>query len=373
MERVLVTGGAGFIGSHLVDALLDRGAEVTVLDNLDPQVHGPNRETPEHLSRHARFIRGDVRDPETLWGCLSRADVVFHLAAAVGVSQSMYQVSHYASVNCQGTAELLELLANRPHSVRKLVVASSMSIYGEGAYRCPRCGPMEPELRTEERLAASRWEAACPDCGEELLPAPTPEGKGLRPGSVYAITKKDQEEMCLCVGRAYGVPTVALRFFNAYGPRQSLSNPYTGVAAIFCSRAINGRPPLVYEDGLQMRDLVHVGDVVQAGLLAMDSSATDYGVFNVGSGHAQSVLEIASRICREVGPPGLLPEVTGRYRLGDVRHCYPDMTRLQALGYSPRMGFDEGMRELAEWVRAQEAEDRLEEMLSDMERRGLVR
>lgn len=372
MERALVTGGAGFIGSHLVDALLLRGVQVRVLDSLDTQVHGPDRRVPAYLNPAAEMIQGDIRDKAVLLRALEDVQVVYHLAAAVGVGQSMYEIERYVSSNSLGTATLLDVLANQRLPVRKLVVASSMSLYGEGSYRCQECGPREPLSRQDQRTTTLQWELSCPECGRELRPTPTPEDKALQPTSIYAISKKDQEEMSLCIGRAYGIPTVALRFFNVYGPRQALSNPYTGAAAIFSSRAINGNPPLVYEDGLQRRDFIHVNDVVQACLLVKERDEANYGVFNVGTGRALTILEMASIICERVGPPGLRPTVTGRFRKGDIRHCYADISRLSALGYSPRIGFEEGISDLAEWVRLQSAEDHLEQATAQLERRGLV-
>lgn len=372
MERALVTGGAGFIGSHLVDALVQRGIRVRVMDSLDPQVHGPDREIPAYLNPAAQVIVGDVRDRELLWSALEGAQVVFHLAAAVGVGQSMYEIERYVSANTQGTALLLDLLANRPHTVQKLIVASSMSIYGEGSYRCRSCGPVEPLPRSEAQMRDSKWEPLCPECQATLEALPTSEAKALQSASIYAISKKDQEEMSLCIGRAYGIPTVALRFFNVYGPQQALSNPYTGAAAIFSSRAMNGKPPLVFEDGLQTRDFVHVSDVVQANLLAMDCEATSYGVFNVGTGRALSILEMASIICEQVGPPGLRPEVTRKFRKGDIRHCYADISKISALGYRPRVSFEEGIQDLVKWVRGQTAVDRVDQAAAELEQRKLI-
>ncbi len=369
---ILVTGGAGFIGSHLVDALVERGARVRVLDSLEPQVHGAAREIPVYFNPTAELVKGDVRDRELLRSCLEGVEVVFHLAAAVGVGQSMYEIERYVSANTLGTAVLLDLLANGRGSVRKLVVASSMSIYGEGAYSCPNCGSVEPDERSEEQLREGSWDPLCPRCGTILAPARTGEEKGLRPSSIYAISKKDQEEMSLCVGRAYGLPTVALRFFNVYGPRQALSNPYTGAAAIFSSRAMNGKPPLIYEDGLQTRDFVHVSDVVQALLLVMDQGEADYRAFNVGSGMPLAIGDVARIICERVGPPGLEPLAAGSFRKGDIRHCYADIGRLSDLGYSPKVSFEEGVRDLTEWVRRQTADDRMDTATSELKRRGLV-
>ncbi|MDZ7378993.1 MAG: NAD-dependent epimerase/dehydratase family protein [candidate division KSB1 bacterium] len=373
-RRVLVTGGAGFIGSHLVDALLERGYAVRVYDNLEPQVHGGLREEgkwPAYLSPEAERILGDIRDREALRRALRDVDVVVHLAARVGVGQSMYEIEPYVDVNVRGTAVLLDLLANERHRVRRLVVASSMSAYGEGQYECPRCGVVYPAGRSEEQLRARDWEVRCPHCGREVSPQPTPEEKPLSPASVYAVSKRDQEEMCLAVGRAYGLPTVALRLFNVYGPRQALSNPYTGVVAVFSSRLLNGNPPVVYEDGQQRRDFLHVSDAVQAFLLAMEETDAAYGALNVGSGRPITIREVAETLIAHLGSP-LQPEVSGQYRAGDVRHCFPTIERLQAIGYRPHVTFAEGIGETVEWVREQVAVDRFATAQQELERRRLA-
>jgi dTDP-L-rhamnose 4-epimerase len=373
-EQVLVTGGAGFIGSHLVDALLKRGHTVRVFDNLEPQVHGGLREQgvwPGYLAADCEKVLGDVRDRDALRAALRGVDVVYHLAAAVGVGQSMYEIEHYVDVNCRGTAVLLDVLANTEHAVRKLVVASSMSIYGEGRYHCPEHGDAYPRLRTDEQLAAHNWEMLCPICQRIVEPLPTAEDKPLHSTSVYAITKKDQEEMCLAVGRAYSIPTVALRFFNAYGPRQALSNPYTGVAAIFCGRLLNGRPPVIFEDGLQSRDLTHVSDIVQANLMAMDLKDMDYGALNVGTGRSLTILEVAQALSYHLDSEQD-PEIVHKFRAGDIRHCFADLSRIKALGYTPKVRFEDGVAELVEWVRAQQAADAFERAQSELADRGLT-
>ncbi|MBI5878844.1 MAG: NAD-dependent epimerase/dehydratase family protein [Chloroflexi bacterium] len=372
-ELVLVTGGAGFIGSHLVDALIARGHRVRVLDNLEPQVHGEGGVRPDYLNPQVEYLWGDVRDRDTLRHALDGVEVVFHEAAMVGVGQSMYQIARYVSVNTLGTATLLDLLAAERGRVRKLIVASSMSIYGEGGYTCSTHGPITPPLRAAEQLARRDWEMRCPHCGAQASPTPTGEDKTLSANSIYAIAKKDQEEMCLCVGRAYGIPAVALRYFNTYGTRQALSNPYTGVAAIFSSRLLNGRAPQIFEDGLQTRDFVHVSDIVQANLLAMEHDAADYQSFNVGTGRSITIRAVAETVAAALGVE-IAPEIVGKYREGDIRHCVADISRArELLGYAPRVTLEHGMRELAGWVRGQTAVDGSALAARELERRGLAR
>ncbi len=369
-KSVLVTGGAGFIGSHLVDALLEEGYEVRVFDNLEPQVHREGK-VPDYFNREAEFIRGDVRDREALSRALKGVEVVFHHAAAVGVGQSMYEIRRYVETNTLGSANLLDILANEKHKVERLVVASSMSIYGEGKYLCPHCGVIYPKLRPDEQLKEQRWEMRCPHCGGEAKPEATDEDKPLYPSSIYAITKRSQEESFLCFGRAYRIPTVALRYFNVYGPRQALSNPYTGVAAIFSARILNGRPPVVYEDGLQSRDFIHVQDIVEATLLAMEKG--DFQVFNVGTGRPLTVLEMARILIEKLGGEGLEPQIVGRYRRGDIRHCYADITKIQKrLGFQPRVKFEEGISDLIAWVNREEAIDRFQEVEEELASKSLV-
>ena len=371
--RVLITGGAGFIGSHLADRLLAEGHEVRALDVLDDQVH-PTRERPDYLDPAVELQVGDVRDPDALAAALADVDAVCHLAAAVGVGQSMYEIERYVSVNSVGCARLLEEVVRRRDRIGKLVVASSMSIYGEGQCADPRTGAhgLAPGLRPEAQLAARRWEVLSED-GAPLVPEPTAETKPLRPTSVYAVTKRDHEELTLAVGAAYGIPAVALRFFNVYGSRQALSNPYTGVAAIFASRLLNDRPPIVFEDGRQSRDFVDVRDVARACALALTTAGADGRPVNVGTGVATSVAEVARVLARGLGRP-LEPEVTGEFRAGDIRHCYAD-TRLAEglLGFRAEIGFDEGMADLLEWLERQSAEDRVEAARAALAERGLAR
>jgi dTDP-L-rhamnose 4-epimerase len=341
-EQVLITGGAGFIGSHLGDELLRAGYRVRALDSLVEQVHGGEPQRPDYLSDEIELIPGDVRSPEVVRGALEGVDAVFHLAARVGVGQSMYEPAEYAAANTAGTAVLLEALLE--HAVRKLVVASSMSVYGEGAYE-----PARAAARTREQLERGEWEPRGPN-GEELRPVPTPESKEPSLASVYALTKYDQERMCLLYGTAYDVPAVALRLFNVYGPRQALSNPYTGVLAIFASRLLNDRPPLVYEDGAQRRDFVAVTDVARACRLALERNGADGRAVNVGSGSSASVLEIAERLARVLGKE-LEPEVPGKFRAGDIRHCFADVTLArETLGFEAEIPLEQGLADLAGWL-----------------------
>jgi len=370
-KQILITGGAGFVGSHLADGLLKAGHSVRVLDCLTPQVHG-NR-VPDYLSRDVELVIGDVRDRETVRRALANVDVIYHFAAAVGVGQSMYEIGRYMSVNTQGTAELLQAMLDLRHTPDKLVVASSMSIYGEGSYICAECGAnATPAVRTNAQLRAGQWEMHCDLCGGTLKPVPTNEEKPGALKSVYALSKRDQEELCLIYGRTYGIPVTALRFFNIYGMRQALSNPYTGVAAIFASRLINGQSPMVFEDGQQMRDFVSVYDIVRANILAMESGPSDGEVINIGHGKPITILQVAQILARSLGVK-ICPVISQKYRAGDVRHCYADLTKARnLLGYEPCVTHDEGFKELAEWLVEQDAEDRAETMIRELTAYGLT-
>jgi len=369
-EHVLITGGAGFIGSHLADELLRCGYRVRALDNLDPQVHGDAQQRPEYLNSEVELVVGDVRDPEAVRRALDGVDMVVHFAAAVGVGQSMYEIARYTEVNNLGTAVLLEALTRHP--VKRLVVASSMSIYGEGLYRASDGSLVECAERTRDQFVSGRWEARGPD-GEELAPVPTPESKRPTLASVYALSKYDQERLCLMLGEAYGIPAVALRFFNVYGTRQALSNPYTGVLAIFASRLLNGNAPLIFEDGNQRRDFVSVLDVARASRLALESPDAPGKTINVGSGQSFSVREIADRMATVLGKEYIAPEITGKYRVGDIRHCFADISRARAvLGYEPSVTLEDGLTELSQWLEGQVAVDKVEEMQGQLAARGLT-
>ncbi len=369
-KAVLITGGAGFIGSHLSDALLQRGHRVRVLDNLDPQVHGEARRRPDYLDPEVELITGDIRDAAAVDKALDGIDVVYHLAACVGVGQSMYQVARYTDVNNRGTAVLLEALMKRP--VETLVVASSMSIYGEGLYRSRDGKLVSGHERSLEQLKAHEWELQGDD-GEPLTPIPTPETKQPSLASVYALSKYDQERLCLLIGRAYNIPTVALRFFNVYGTRQALSNPYTGVLAIFASRLLNGKPPLVNEDGQQRRDFVSVLDGARASMPAAATAADVAGpCFNTGSGRNYSVLEVGRRLADVLGKR-IEPEIADKYRVGDIRHCFADISLARdLLGYEPAVEFEDGLAELSQWLEGQIAVDRVQQAAAELNARGLT-
>lgn len=369
-KKILVTGGAGFIGSHLVDGLIAKGYTVCVLDNMYPQIH-PTGKLPSYFNKKAEFMKGDVTKKEDWIKALSGVDAVFHFAAAVGVGQSMYEIGHYVKVNSLGTALFLDILANTKHTVKKMIVAASMSSYGEGTYFCKECGLVRPPLRNEKQLSKKDFNVYCPKCGRQVKSVPTNEEAQQNSNSIYAIGKKNQEEMVLNIGLTYGIPAVVLRYFNVYGTRQSLSNPYNGVVAIFMSRIKNGKPPVINEDGFQTRDFIHVQDVTRANIAGLESDKADYQVLNVGSGHPTSILKVADILVR-LQKSNVKPELTGRVRKLDVRHCYADIGRItNLLGWKPQVQFEDGLAEVLEWSQKEEAVDKLDFALSELEKRGL--
>src|SRR5215212_9154909 len=366
-DTVLITGGAGFIGRYVAKACLDRGRRVRVLDSLIEQVHG-EKTTADHLDPEVEVIVGDVRDETALLRALKGVTKVVHLAAEVGVGQSMYAVDRYVSVNDYGTAVLFQQLIDNP--VKRVVVASSMSIYGEGLYRDQDGRIVEDVVRTPRTNAGDPWDPLDRQ-GRPLVPAPTPEWKRPTLASVYALTKYVQERLTLTLAPAYGMEGVALRLWNVYGPGQALSNPYTGVLAIFSSRIHNNQRPMIFEDGRQRRDFVHVEDVAQAFSLALEHPEAPGEVYNVGSGQDRTVSEVAQLLAQAMNRTGLDPEITGKARLGDIRHCIPDIAKARTeLGFAPRRDFLEGLAELAEWVTRQEAKDRVQEARKELEVRG---
>ncbi|MZG54409.1 MAG: SDR family NAD(P)-dependent oxidoreductase [Nitrospinae bacterium] len=370
-KRVLVTGGAGFIGSHTVDELIAQGHEVRVYDNLNPQVHGEGAEKPDYLHPDAEFVKGDVRDRDHLYKSIKDIDLIIHDAAEVGVGQSMYSIDQYISTNVQGTGVLWDILVNEKHGVEKVLVASSMSLYGEGNYECVEHGKISPKPRPDDQLAQGQWEMLCPQCASPVDPVPTDEEKELDCTSVYAQSKKDQEVYSLMIGRAHNIPTVACRYFNCYGPRQSLNNPYTGAAAIFCSAIKNDTPPLIYEDGNQRRDFIHVKDLVRGKLLLLDRQEADYGIFNIGTGKPSSILELAETLIQLCGK-SFRPDVIYKFRNGDIRDCYADISRIKKLGFQPQYSLKEGLRNLIDWSDGQEAVSKVKDAHQQLVDKGLV-
>jgi dTDP-L-rhamnose 4-epimerase len=373
IRDILVTGGAGYIGSHLVDALVAREYRVTVLDNLEPQVHRSGT-WPTYANAKAEYVKGDVRDRSVFEPLVLRSQAVVHFGAAVSVGQSMYQVDRYVDVNTRGTAVLLDILVNAAHHVEKVIVASSIGVYGEGAYECATHGVVAPTIRSEQQLALRDWEQHCPYCSTHVRSIPTPEDKALYRDNIYSMTKYHQEEMVLLIGKTYGIPSVAPRFFNVYGPRQSLSNPYAGVAAIWLSRLLNGKPPIVFEDGGQLRDFVSIHDVVDCLVLMLEKPGADYLPVNIGSGETITILDIAKLLTRLLGV-SIEAQVTQTGRKFDIRHNTADITRArQTLGYAPKVSLEGGFSELIEWAKTTPdvAVDFFDKALQELREKGLL-
>lgn len=370
-EKYLVTGGAGFIGSHVVDLLLEHGHEVRVYDALVEQVH--RGAGPQHVNENAEMRVADVRDVDAMASAMQGIDKVVHLAAEVGVGQSMYEISRYVEVNTGGTALLLELIVNHFRDLGGMVIASSMSIYGEGSYVCREHGAISPRLRTDAQMADGDWEMHCPQCDGVVDPVPTAETKPLEPTSVYAISKMDQELLGLSIGAAYGIDVTPLRLFNAYGTRQSISNPYTGVAAIFGGRLLAGKAPMVFEDGQQRRDFIHVSDVARAVVTAAETGRAAGQPVNVGVGDPLTISQVAETLAEGMGLT-IEPEITGKFRSGDIRHCYADTTRArEVLGFEASVPLKEGVTELIDWVSRQRTNDLGDVARKELESRGLAR
>jgi dTDP-L-rhamnose 4-epimerase len=374
-KKILITGGAGFIGSALANELISQGYHVIVFDNLEPQVHGKNSSVPAYLSKEAEFVLGDIRDYDLLKSTIKKASIIFHFAAMVGVGQSMYDIQKYIETNTLGTANILQILVNQRNSVEKIIVASSMSCYGEGKYECPHCNVVYPTLRSYAQLADRQWEMKCPQCSEEVKAISTDENKPLFPTSVYATSKRDQEELFLSVGRAHDIPAVALRFFNVYGPNQALSNPYTGVIAIFSSRLINKKPPLIFEDGLQSRDFIHVSDIVQASILAMKKEEANYDCFNVATGVRSNLLKMLDLLQKELDPQKeVKPKIVNKFREGDIRHCYADISKIKnELGFQPKISVEKGLKSYINWVKNQVSTDKVDQAITELNEKKLIK
>jgi dTDP-L-rhamnose 4-epimerase len=370
-KNILVTGGAGFIGSHLTDALIEKGHQVTILDNFCEQVHQGKR--PDYLNQNASVIEGNVADYDTFKSAVidSGAEIVFHKAAAVGIGQSNYEIRRFVESNVLGTANLLHILANEKHSVKKFVIPGSNTSYGEGLYGCKKCGSFHPKVRSEADVK-NGFELRCPKCNSVAKPLPTPETTELYCNSIYSMTKRDQEDMALFVGRAYNIPCVVLRYFNVFGPRQSLSNPYTGVTAIFTSRIKNNNPPKIFEDGQQTRDFVSVHDVVAANLLAMESKKANNEIFNIATGKATTITELANTLIKLLGSK-VKPEISKEFRKGDIRHCIADNSKAKRLlGWQPKVSLEAGLKELIGWSVGEKAVDGFEKAQRELKEKGLV-
>lgn len=369
-HKILVTGGAGFIGSHVTDALIERGHNVVVYDSLEPQVH---ESKPSWINPSAKFVQANILDYETLKENLAGINVVFHFASAVGIGQSMYEIRKYSEANVMGTANLMEALSSSEHDVKKIIFSSSMSIYGEGAYKCEICNAIHHSFRRDAKLLAKRkWEPVCTKCGSKLILIPTSEKVPVDPVNVYAISKNTQEQLIRSVSEAQGIPYTMLRFFNVYGPRQSLKNPYTGVASVFMSQLKEGNSPIIYEDGLQTRDFVSVKDIVQANMLALESNSANNEIFNVGSGNPVSI-KVLAEILASIYKVKKTPEITNKFRKGDTRHCIADISKIKSkLNYKPTILLDDGMKEFVEWASKSKSKDKVSEAHSELKKRGMV-
>ena len=376
MKNILITGGAGFIGSNLTKKLTSKGYKVTIMDNLSKQIHGESQDSPLYNSVKgiATFIKGDVRVRSDWESALLNQDAVIHLAAETGTGQSMYEIEKYNEVNILGTAHLLDYLANEKHNIKKMIIASSRSIYGEGKYICDNDGVVYPNERNDIDMANGNFEPICSSCGKNLTLTSTDEQSKIHPSSIYGITKQQQEQMILLMGKALGIPSVALRYQNVYGPGQSLSNPYTGILSIFSTRLLNGNNIDIYEDGKESRDFVFIDDVVDATILALEKEQANHQIFNVGSGIATTVNEVATTL-KSLYKSDVKISVSGKYRLGDIRHNYADLSKIRkALGFVPKFDFISGISKFVSWVKTQEImEDKYESSIEELKQKGLIK
>lgn len=376
--RVLITGGAGFIGSHIALQLIENGYDVTVLDNLLEQIHGvnPEKNSPLYCSikDKTRFIKADVCDRVALEGAISDADYIIHLAAETGTGQSMYEIKRYVDVNIGGTALLLDILTNTKHHVKRVIVAESRAIYGEGRYHCVKCGDVYPTERKDEDMSKGDFECHCPKCGGKVSVVATTEDSAIHPSSVYGIGKQVQGQLVHLICKNIGVESVSYRYQNVYGPGQSLTNPYTGILSIFSTRIKNHKEINIFEDGLESRDFVYIDDVVDATIAGMEVPEANGHVFNIGTGIATDVLTVAKTLCKHYGIEVPL-NVSGNYRLGDIRHNYADISLAKKiLKYEPKWTFDQGIKQFTEWVNRQELQkDDYEASLEEMKQKGLFK
>ncbi len=374
MNTILITGGAGFIGSNLSLKLIDKGYKVTVLDNLSPQIHGDNSPLYNAIKGKVNFIKGSVLNYEDWKKALYGVDVVVHLAAETGTGQSMYEIEKYTDVNIKGTSIFLDILANEPHSIKKMIIASSRAIYGEGKYWCKDHDVVYPKERKEQDMSKGDFHVKCPICHKDSELLATDELSKIHPTSIYGITKQVQEDMFMVMAKSLKIPAVAFRYQNVYGPGQSLSNPYTGILSIFSTRIKNNNDINIFEDGLESRDFVSVDDVVAATILGIEKDAANYEVFNVGLGKAIDVKTVAETLVKTFNSHSKV-EVSGSYRLGDIRHNYADLTKIKVkLGFVPEVSFHDGILKFAQWVDSQEvAEDKYEQSLNEIKQKGLLK
>lgn len=369
-KNILVTGGAGFIGSFLVDALIQQGYSVTIFDNLEEQVHQKN--TPKYLNKKARLIHGNVSDYHAFEKALDTIDVVFHLASRVGVGQSNYQITDYTNANVLGMANLLDAIVNKKLPVKKILMTASMTSYGEGDCFCKTCGVVQPALRTEEHMQKKDWRLYCPVCEGVVVSIQTKERQQFNNNSIYSLTKNVQEAMLMLMGKMYNIPAVSLRCFNVYGPRQSLSNPYTGVSAIFISRLKNNHQPVIYEDGMQSRDFISVHDVVDALILSMNSDKANYQVMNMGSGKATPIKDIALLLAKLLHK-SIAPKITGEFRKNDIKICTADITKAkELLAWNPKIDLETGFAELIAWSETEESVDLFEQAEEELRKKKLL-
>ncbi|WHY00003.1 SDR family NAD(P)-dependent oxidoreductase [Neobacillus sp. DY30] len=377
LKNVLITGGAGFIGSSLALKLLDKGYEVTVLDNLSPQIHGEDGISSElflKIRDKVTFIKGDVVNSDDWRKALKGQDVVVHLAAETGTGQSMYEINKYIDVNVKGTSNLLDILTNEEHQVKKIVVAASRAIYGEGMYHCTEHGTVYPVERTEADMSKGDFEVKCPICNRDVEVMATTEETKIHPTSVYGITKQVQEQMCMVVGKSLNIPVVGYRYQNVYGPGQSLKNPYTGILSIFSTIIKNNNNINIFEDGLESRDFVFIDDIVDATILGIEKEEANFESFNVGTGVPTTVIEVAN-VLKEKYQSDTEIQISGNFRLGDIRHNFADLTKIkEKLGFTPKVSFEEGISKFVDWVNQQEVvEDRYQKSIEEMKKKGLYK
>ncbi len=373
-KNILITGGAGFIGSNLALKLIEKGYKVTVLDNLSPQIHTSNSPLYNSIKDKVRFIKGTVLSYDDWKNALEEIDVVVHLAAETGTGQSMYEIEKYTDVNIKGTSIFLDILANEKHSVKKMIVASSRAIYGEGKYECSSCGIVYPNERKDEDMSKGDFTVKCPTCNANAKLLATDENSKIHPSSIYGITKQVQEQMFMVMGKTLNIPALAFRYQNVYGAGQSLSNPYTGILSIFSTRIKNGNDINIFEDGKESRDFVYIDDVVDATILGIEKDEANYEVFNVGLGLAIDVNKVASTLVKEYKSNSKI-SISGNYRLGDIKDNYADLTKIQTkLGFKPKVDFEEGIKRFTKWVNAQEVvEDQYEKSINEMKEKGLYK